>query len=1482
MLNRPKKYEKEVPEGRSVGKMAKSTPKLNQLATHVPDLVNNHDHSKPFPNNIKFNGVLMFADISGFTALSERYSMNAKIGVDQLTKTLNGYLEALVAEIIGADADILKFAGDAILSVWSVDGLEPETMRDAIKHVIHCALRIQDRCGEWLTDVGVKLRVKLGIAAGEMCVTYIGNDEFRHYVTTGITVDDVNLAEKFCESGFVVISPYAWMLLPSEQFEFEVMEDDKHIRVLSSKVRGSYDISRTLSMETFVETPTRSPQSKRTSLGKDSDNEPKTTAAAGVKGGTVTKIRFRKSVLTSMDKQTEDAVRLYIARPVLKKLDDDQPLEYLSENRQVSIVFMNMVLAPVPYRMASKLLQSAFDIIYPEVRSMLGCLNKVFMFDKGCTFLVIFGLPGYKHENDCAHALQCSYRMKKKLDMIKNVQQTSIGVTTGMTFCGVVGHPYRHEYTVIGKKVNMAARLMMHYPGKVTCDNDTYHHSKLSRANFKNLELKKMKGLINIGTIREYTEEAVGNSLYTRAPGIQEFDFPIVGRENEIRILMYEIKSIMEHKGGTATQRQVIIFEGEAGIGKSRILDAVVCKAEESHIKVLSSSLSMNEAKTPYFVVRSLLMSVLEFSLTMSHQEREDGLRKYFQKDMYIMQNLCLLNDLLVVQFSCDASVRNMSKEERASGLRKLLVHIMHQITTKTGFIIFVIDDAQFVDPESWTFMSDMGRDDKTLVVLSMRPFTETKKSQQPVAFWEVLHSETSLTIRLKPLDEEHITAIACQLLEVAKIPQKLDDFLKMKTHGVPAWCEQILHELFHDAKITLVPEGHPDTKDFRLVGPPPNFLKKKERFTQKSKISSLGQSSEEEDHTIMEGGNLEGASKTANLVCVLQPDVNLRNVALSQSMKGMMMARMDRMEPSDQMLIKCASIIGAKFSRKMVEVIMPNQIPEKIKASIKRLMESGILECASDSLAQMKESKIWNQNSGGIGKDIHALSLLTSKAECYCPRPDGKPGPNDSVTNCQFLRFHNGLMQETAYETFLGEQRRMLHIEAAGFLESQAHKCPSCGGGEFIAWQSLNNVVAERNRRESNVKEMNKHPKSITRGSIKVDRQFKRDRRSSAVTPEITFSSVPVSVESLTAEELEEARDQVDSSALLRLANTQQRRASIRITLGLDEPTKTESFVSTVIPDVDFRSCECVNILASVYPQLVRHWRSAGNVGKTVHFLLEAAAAATATHNTMQTLSFLEEAAEIAERVTQNKNPFPNDIANIEELSDFYVDPEEIALIESLTGQSKFQLGQMDEALPHFKSALKILGSRQPETNIGVNFEIIRQGMTQVLHLKNPERFIGSAPAQKKVRLVEQTRCLSHLFQYYYTQDDAPKALLTALQQVNKSEEADSDLHELILAYTCLMECCQLKNWPNLANRYIQIAMDKITLAMDSMNPEDWLTFAHLFKSAMTVQLSNSHIKDAIESGFAATRIIAKLHDTDAKIQVLPLMGQALLMTKH
>ena len=69
------------------------------------------------------------------------------------------------------------------------------------------------------------------MSAGEMMVTYLGNEEYCHNVTMGRAVESVNAAESFCNSGDVVVSPSAWVHCAGLPLEVEIQDDGKHRKV---------------------------------------------------------------------------------------------------------------------------------------------------------------------------------------------------------------------------------------------------------------------------------------------------------------------------------------------------------------------------------------------------------------------------------------------------------------------------------------------------------------------------------------------------------------------------------------------------------------------------------------------------------------------------------------------------------------------------------------------------------------------------------------------------------------------------------------------------------------------------------------------------------------------------------------------------------------------------------------------------------------------------------------------------------------------------------------------------------------------------------------------------------------------------------------------------------------------------------------------------------------------------------------------------
>lgn len=81
----------------------------------LPDVVLQRKHDRKMPYAETFNGIILFADVSGFTEMCQKYSADVQRGVNQLANALNGYMSPIVEAILQEKGDVYKFAGDAVL-----------------------------------------------------------------------------------------------------------------------------------------------------------------------------------------------------------------------------------------------------------------------------------------------------------------------------------------------------------------------------------------------------------------------------------------------------------------------------------------------------------------------------------------------------------------------------------------------------------------------------------------------------------------------------------------------------------------------------------------------------------------------------------------------------------------------------------------------------------------------------------------------------------------------------------------------------------------------------------------------------------------------------------------------------------------------------------------------------------------------------------------------------------------------------------------------------------------------------------------------------------------------------------------------------------------------------------------------------------------------------------------------------------------------
>ncbi len=135
---------------------------------------------------------VLFADIRGFTSMSEKLSPDAVLGL------LNRYYARVTEVIDEHDGYLDKFIGDAVVVVWNA----PVAQVDHASRAVRCAIEMQKAITEMnakgaFPEIG-ELEVGVGIATGNMVAGNVG-DASRQMEYTVIG-DTVNVAARLCGS----------------------------------------------------------------------------------------------------------------------------------------------------------------------------------------------------------------------------------------------------------------------------------------------------------------------------------------------------------------------------------------------------------------------------------------------------------------------------------------------------------------------------------------------------------------------------------------------------------------------------------------------------------------------------------------------------------------------------------------------------------------------------------------------------------------------------------------------------------------------------------------------------------------------------------------------------------------------------------------------------------------------------------------------------------------------------------------------------------------------------------------------------------------------------------------------------------------------------------------------------------------------------------------------------------------------------------
>ena len=180
-----------------------------RLTPYVPRLVVDWLRSEPATVARTIEGSLVFADISGFTRLSEALARRGKVGAELMRDALNVVFTALLDDAYDYGASLIKWGGDALLLLFDGPSHEVRASRAAWE-----MQRTLDRVGRLRAPGGtVVLRMSVGITSGPIQFFLVG-DIHRELLVAGPTATEVVVVEGIADAGEIALSPGLARLLP--------------------------------------------------------------------------------------------------------------------------------------------------------------------------------------------------------------------------------------------------------------------------------------------------------------------------------------------------------------------------------------------------------------------------------------------------------------------------------------------------------------------------------------------------------------------------------------------------------------------------------------------------------------------------------------------------------------------------------------------------------------------------------------------------------------------------------------------------------------------------------------------------------------------------------------------------------------------------------------------------------------------------------------------------------------------------------------------------------------------------------------------------------------------------------------------------------------------------------------------------------------------------------------------------------------------
>jgi adenylate cyclase len=700
------------------------------------------------------NGSALFADISGFTPITEalRELLGPRRGAEELTRHLDAVYTALIAEVERYGGSVIGFAGDAIMC-WFDDALDPAAPRATA-----CAFALQEAMRAFTAialpgSTTTALALKVAVATGPARRLVVGNPAI-HYLDAlaGATVAHTSMAEHLAQKG-------------------EVLLDEATANILGSS----------LSIREW-----------RT----DVEHSERFAVVTPFEGDVIAQV-----VPASAPVLEPAALQAWVHRAVYEREVSGQGT-FLTEFRPCVALFVRFIGIDFDAEAAQAQLDAFIRSMQTVVVRYEGTLLQTTIGDKGSYAYINFGVLT-THEDDARRAVKVAFDLKKAAAELGFLTPLQMGLTQGPMRVGAYGGQTRRTFGALGDDVNLAARLMQTAePGEILLSG----HVQKATANdfvFEPRPPLPMKGKAEPLPVFAVTGERQQRAIRLQEP---TYALPMVGRQAELQIINDRLDLTLHGKS------QLIGVVAEAGLGKSRLVAEVIRSAHKKGFIGYGGACQSDAINTPYQAWKSIWQAFFDVDPTAPLRKQIRSLEGEIEdRAPARMPALPLLDILLNLEIPDNDFTKTLEPKYRQSALRALLEDCLRTAAQAEPLLI-VVEDLHWIDALSHDLLEELARalsDSRVCFVLAYRP-PELARLVAPRL--EALPNFTK--IELNELNaaeaEQAIRAKLAQLYPArgGAVPPVLVEKLIARAQGNPLYLEELLNFLHDRGLDPLNPAG--------------------------------------------------------------------------------------------------------------------------------------------------------------------------------------------------------------------------------------------------------------------------------------------------------------------------------------------------------------------------------------------------------------------------------------------------------------------------------------------------------------------------------------------------------------------------------------------------------------------------------------------------------------------------------------------------